>query len=142
MIEGKNTREVWDYRLSTASIYIDRRGGTWVCVIVSKSNPDYVEGAEPTEPLETYDTGIEAVEDDEYDTAKVAACYEWFKSVRDKYSHPNIEQLKPMAAKANKLMAEYAEITQGMDRIQAITCKEAILKLEEMNEFKCKEEGE
>jgi len=41
-IQGINIREVWDYRLSIASVFIDRRGGTWVCVVASKSNPDYV----------------------------------------------------------------------------------------------------
>ena len=64
MIEGKNIREVFDFRLSIASVFIDRRNGTWQCVIVSKNNPDHVEGAKPTPPLEIHDTGIKVIKGD------------------------------------------------------------------------------
>lgn len=113
MIKGINIKEVFDFRLSTASVFIDRRGGTWVCVVASKNNPDYVEGAKPAEPLETYDTGIEAVDGDEYDTEKVKVCFEWFKSIRDKYSLKDIEKRKSLVAKinaANQALADLGEV--------------------------------
>ena len=106
---SRNIREVWDYRLSTASVYIDRRGGTWVCVVVSKSNPDFVEGAEAAKPLETFDTEIEATKGDAFDDKKLDACFEWFKSIRDKYALPNIEKLKPDVKLINEANARLAK---------------------------------
>lgn len=106
-------RQVWDYRLSTASVYIDRRGGTWVCVVVSKDNPDYNDEGTPTPPLETHDTGIKATKDDAYDEDKLKACYKWFRSVRDKYALPNIEELKPLVADINKANATLAAAAAG-----------------------------
>lgn len=106
--EGKNILEVWDYRLSTACPMIDRSGGTWVVKIFAKDNLDYSEGAKPALPLETHDTGIQTKPNDAYDTAKVAKCYEWLLTVRDKYALPNIEELKPIVKKINKANAELA----------------------------------
>ena len=113
MIKGIDIKEVFDYRLSTASVFIDRRSGAWVCVVASKNNPDHVEGNEPAKPLETYDTGIKVTKGDAYDTAKIKVCFEWFLSIRDKYALPNIEELKPHVAKinaANKALADLGAV--------------------------------
>ena len=107
-IEGINIKEVWDFRLSKASVYIDRRGGSWVCVVISKNNPDYIEGKEVTPVLETYDTGIKATKNDLYDKEKLKVCFEWFKSVRDSYSLPNIEELKSIVSEINRLNEKLA----------------------------------
>jgi len=114
--EGVNIREVWDYRLSTAVPQIDRRAGTWVVKIFAKSNPDYDPSKPETmaKPLEVHDTGIEYVDGDEYDCEKLKICYEWLLSVRDKYALPNIEELKPAAAAANKANVELSEMCKGL----------------------------
>lgn len=110
-IQGVHIREVWDFRLSNATPLIDRRRGTWVAQIWAKNNPDYDPNDPSTlaEPLEEYDTGIPVEKGDERDCAKVAKCYEWFKSVRDKYARDDIEELKPHVAKINQANAELAK---------------------------------
>ena len=100
--------DVWDYRLSTAAPLIDRRSGTWVVQIWSKNNPDYDPAAGPARPLEEYDTGIPFVPGDEHDEEKISICYDWLLSVRDKYSRPDIEELKPVVARIRKAQAELA----------------------------------
>jgi hypothetical protein len=82
---------------------IDRRGGTWVVKIISKNNLDY-DPADPKTlamPLEEHDTGLAWEDGDEYDEAKLTVCYEWLRSVRDKYALPNIEELKPVVKAIN-----------------------------------------
>jgi len=109
--EGKEIREVWDFRLSTANPLIDTRSGTWIVHIYSNKNPDFTGKA--AQPLESYDTGIKSEVGDEYDSSKVSKCYEWLYSVRDKYSRKNIEELKPHVKKinaANKALAELGAI--------------------------------
>ncbi|MDC0637492.1 hypothetical protein OAP25_02205 [Flavobacteriaceae bacterium] len=108
MIEGINIREVWDFRLSRASVYIDRRGGSWMCVVISKDNPDYSECGEVTPVLETHDTGIKAAKNDLYDKEKLKVCFEWFKTIRDNYALPNIEELKPIVSEINRLNEKLA----------------------------------
>ena len=111
--QGIDIKEVWDYRLSSATPMIDRRGGTWVVHIYAKANADY-DPANPesiAQPLESFDTEIPAEKGDTWDVEKVKVCYEWLYSVRDKYSLPNIEQMKPHVAKinaANKALADLA----------------------------------
>ena len=103
-------RDVWDYRLSTASVMIDRISGTWVVKIISKNNPDY-DPAKPetlAKPLEVYDTGLPWEEGDEYDESKLTVCYDWLRTVRDKYALPNIEQLKPRVKAINEKNARQA----------------------------------
>ena len=103
-------RDVWDFRLSTASVMIDRRSGTWVVKIISKSNPDY-DPADPetlAKPLEEHDTGLAWEDGDEYDEEKLKVCYEWLRSVRDKYALPNIEELKPKVKAINEKNAKQA----------------------------------
>lgn len=111
--KGLNTNEVWDYRLSSAVPGINRKSGTWVAEIWSKNNLALAEGDAVASPLEYFDTGIEAVEGDEYDVKKVKACFEWFYSVRDNYSLEDIEQRKPLVAKinaANKALADLGAV--------------------------------
>ena len=119
MIEGKHILEVWDYRLSIAVPIIYREGKTWVVAVCSKVSPDYTEGGTPAEPLEIHDTGIPSEKGDAYDTTKVKVCYEWLLTVRDKYSLSNIEELKPLAAAANKANAELAEMCKNLTPAQA-----------------------
>ena len=113
MIENcENIREVWDYRLSTAVPTIYRDSGTWVVKIYAKENPDY-DPAKPealAQPLAEHDTGIEAVEGDEYDPDKLRPCFEWLLSVRDEYALDDIEELKPIVKKINEANAKMAEL--------------------------------
>jgi hypothetical protein len=101
--KGVDIREVWDFRLSTAVPQINREGGTWVVYIYAKDNADYIPGQPPVEPLDTYDTGIQSESGDQFDTKKIKVCYKWLYSQRDKYSKPNIENLKPHVAKINTI---------------------------------------
>ena len=112
MIEGVHIREVWDFRLSSAVPGIDTRSGTWVVSIYAKENPDYDPDNSATLalPLEIHDTGIKSVFGDEYDKAKVSVCFEWLKSVRDKYSLDNIEELKPLVKDVNEENAKLSEL--------------------------------
>ena len=112
-IVGINIKEVWDLSLSTASTLIVRESGTWVCQIWSKSNPDYVEDAEPAQPEETHDTGLPYVLNDEYDKEKLKVCFEWFKSRRDDYALPDIEKLKPKVAFSRIVEADLHEQLRG-----------------------------
>lgn len=110
--QGVDIKEVWDFRLSTAVPAIHNGGGTWVVEIWSKINPDY----DPTDPstlakpLEIFDTGIVTTEGDEHDAEKYKVCYEWLYSVRDKYSLPAIEEMKPHVAKINAANAALAQL--------------------------------
>ena len=99
--EGVDIREVWNFRLSTAVPTIHREGGTWVVHIHSK-----VDGGEP---LESHDTGIEAVSGDQFNKDNLIACYKWLYSVRDKYALEDIEERKPHVAQieeVNKILAQ------------------------------------
>ena len=116
---GVNIREVWDFRLSTAVPHIDTRGGTWVVNICSRNNPDSVDGKAVQAPLESFDTGIASEKGDSYDPAKVAACYDWLLSVRDKYSLDNIEELKPIVAKINAANARQVELAAALTAASA-----------------------
>ena len=112
--KGKNILEVWDYRLSSAVPILKNTGETWIVEIWSKKNPDYVEGKTVSKPLATFDTEIRCQEGDAYDAKKISACYNWLSTVRDKYSLPNIEKLKPIVAKINAARDELAaELSTG-----------------------------
>jgi hypothetical protein len=114
-LQGKNIREVWDFRLSRATPLIDRRSGTWVVHIYDKVNPDYDPKKPETEakPLESHDTKIPAVEGDQFDTAKVKVCYEWLLKVRDKYALEDIEERKPIVAEINAANEKLAQLGAG-----------------------------
>ncbi len=99
---GRNIREVWDFRLSTASPLIDRRGGTWVVQIwANEGSP---------QPLEEYDTGMPVEVNDQFDTKKLTVCYKWLLTVRDKYALPDIEERKPLVAQINAANAQLAQL--------------------------------
>lgn len=108
--EGKNINEVWDFRLSTAVPVILNSGETWIVQIHSKDNPDYDPNTPEAiaAPLEEYDTGIPCEVGDAQDPVKVAKCYEWLHSVRDKYARPDIEELKPLVKKVREAEAVLA----------------------------------
>lgn len=134
----ENIKEVWDYRLSTAVVMIDRSGGTWVVKIFSKNNPDY-DPAKPkytaAQPLEVFDTGIAWEENDEYDKDKLEVCFNWLLDVRDEYALSNIEELKPlvkMLDTANRNLAELEKNLTPAERNAWLTRARAS---EEMKEF-------
>lgn len=90
--------EVWDYRLSTAQPINYRGGcpgkeptGTWWATVVSQS--------ESNELLEAHDTGVDVVDGDLHDGGGLSACFNFYRTVRDKYSRDGIEDLKPEVAK-------------------------------------------
>ena len=113
---GRSILEVWDYRLSTAQP-LNYRGqlptlinGAWVLV----AHPNWVACVyakdERNEPLECHDTGSPVIDGDLHDGAGLDACFAFYRSVRDKYSRPDIEELKPDVA---KLRAEDAKAHQA-----------------------------
>ena len=73
--------------------------GVWALV----PNPNWVACVyakdERGEPLECHDTGSPVVDGDLHDGAGLDACFTFYRSVRDKYSRPDIEELKPAVAK-------------------------------------------
>lgn len=104
VIDGTDVRQVWDWRLSTAQPINFNNGETWVCKIIANDGSGV---------LEEHDTGIPTVKNgkrDFHDYEAVKACHEWAYSVRDKYSRPNIEELKPRVAEIN---AENARLAGG-----------------------------
>lgn len=107
--QGVDIKEVWDYRLSNAVPQIVRKE-TWIVEVWNKENTPCNPEDPSTfaKPLETYDTGIMVEAGDEHDTSKIKMCYTWLMSVRDKYSRPDIEELKPIVKKINDANAELA----------------------------------
>lgn len=104
--EGKCITEVWDYRLSVGIPQINRTGKTWVVYVFPKTYED----GQKVEPLISHDTGIKVEEGDTYDTAKVAKCYEWLYSIRDRYSLPDIEERKPHVVKIHEAINALAAL--------------------------------
>jgi hypothetical protein len=113
---GKDIKEVWDYRLSNACPFIERKG-TWVVHICAKSNKDF-NGNEYSKPLESHDTGIKTEINDANDYKKVAKCYEWLYSVRDKYSLPDIAKRKPLVSKINAANKAAAEVSEELAKMR------------------------
>ncbi len=135
-IKGVSTREVWDFRLSTASVRIVR-GKTWIVEIWSKTLPDHlpertvwdvdgetgenmpgtdrvVPATPPAEPLRVYDTKIPVEKGDSHDREKIKICLEWLEKQRDDFALPSIEELKPVVAEINRINAEMAEVQAGL----------------------------
>ena len=106
-IRGYNIKEVWDKKLSTAEPLIVRENGTWKCCVYDKGVSSV--------PLETHDTGLPHVTGDEYDCEKLKVCFEWFKSVRDKYADEKIEEMKPFLATIRQAEGELHEMN-AVDR--------------------------
>ena len=109
---GVDIKEVWDFRLSRAAPVIVRGKEFWEIQIWAKDNPAYDPEKPETlaKPLEVISTDIKVEPGDEYDTAKVAACYELMYKVRDNYSLPDIEERKPLVAKINAANAALADL--------------------------------
>jgi hypothetical protein len=133
--KGIDIREVWNFRLSRGVPQIDRSSGTWVVKIFAKDNPDYDPSKPETiaQPLEVHDTGIIAVEGDQYDPSKVIPCFDWLRSVRDKYSLPHIEMRKPVVAmieeanaEADRLNVEFHKAVADNNKEKALTMKVAL----------------
>lgn len=90
--------EVWDYRLSTAHPINYKGGlpggedtGTWHACVYSQGDGH--------ELLEHHDTGVPVERGGDADNEPgINACYEFYRSVRDKYSRDDIEELKPKVA--------------------------------------------
>lgn len=139
--KGENIREVWEYRLSTATPRIMRGLKTWIVEIWSQTLPDHipahtahdwkdgevvpgtarqVSATELPEPLAVFDTGIETGDDVMPSRETVAICYDWLRSVRDDYSRPDIEKLKPRVAAINKVQAEMAETQANLSHSEAV----------------------
>lgn len=94
--EGKSIREVWDWRLSRGMPILYNSGDTWIVKITANDGSGV---------LEEYDTGILTKDKngktDNHDAKAIAACYDWLRSVRDKYSRDHIELRKPVVALIN-----------------------------------------
>jgi len=103
-LKGIYLTEVWDERLSIGNPTLYNNGKTWIVEIMANNVDEH-----GVEPLETHDTGILCEKGDTLDYVKVAKCYEWLKSVRDKYSKPNIEELKPEVAQYRENQRKLAE---------------------------------
>jgi len=99
---SKSILEVWDYRLSIAAPLLYRGGApskkgngegsdNWVVCVYAQDDRNA--------PLEYHDTGLLPVEGDIHEGKGIDACYEFLRSVRDKYSRGDIEALKPLVAK-------------------------------------------
>ncbi len=91
-ILGVNTREVFDYMLSTVTPTTYNRGlkgKSWVIELNCQATGEL---------KESHDTGIPCEKGDSNDLEKRKKCFEWLKSVRDKYARPDIEELKPEVA--------------------------------------------
>jgi len=100
---GKETLEVWDFRLSIGSPILYANEDTWV-VRIWANDP----GDETRKLLEEYATEI-PTNGDVHDPEGISACYEWLYSVREKYSRDHVEERKPvcrMINAANKLATD------------------------------------
>lgn len=98
---GLDIREVWDWRLSTAQPILFNDKETWVIRIYANQAPDG-ESALLEEVVTDIPTDGGIVEGQ-------AACYPIIRDLRDKYSRPDIEELKPRVAEINAANAAIAE---------------------------------
>lgn len=123
MYEGKDIREVWNFRLSEGSPILYNNGKYWRAVIYAKKAPDgeSVILAEHTTDVPVADVTLEEGQ---------AACYKWLYSVRDKFALPGIELRKPVVAKIeaaneriNQLMTMAAQAEKNGDVQTAYTCR-------------------
>ena len=84
--KGVDIREVWDFRLSTGCPYLFNSGETWVIKIIANDGSGVLE-----EIVTDIPTG-DIIEGQQ-------KCYPILRDIRDKYSRPNIDELKePVAA--------------------------------------------
>lgn len=95
--KGEHIREVWDWRLSNACPMLFNGGETWVVKITANDGSGV---------LEEHDTGYPTGEYNPHDKKAVAKCYDWLRTVRDKYSRDHIELRKPVVALINEANRE------------------------------------
>jgi len=98
---AKHILEVWDFRLSKGSPILYDTGEYWRVVINANDGSGVL--AEHVTDVKT--TG------NVHDPVGIAACYDWLRSVRDKYSRDHIELRKPVAAMINMANAVAAQLT-------------------------------
>ncbi len=120
---SKSILEVWDYRLSLAQP-MNYKGlpkipgmdeelweaakDKWCAVVFSQG--------EKREALEIFNSGIKA-EVHHTDDDMPDSIYEFYRSVRDKYSRDNIEDLKPLVAKIRVLDAKRQKATDAYNAV-------------------------
>jgi len=105
--------QVWDYRLSSAQP-TNYRGMPKHLIPTNASKEQtqeflnnwvacVYENGEKNEPVEIFDTGIEFIAGNADNwNAGHEACFDFLLSVRDKYSLPDIEDLKPWVAEIRR----------------------------------------
>lgn len=119
----KSILEVWDYRLSTAQpmnykglpkipgmdekLWEDAKD-KWCGVIFSQD--------EKREALEIFNSGVKA-EVHHTDADMPDSIYEFYRSVRDKYSRENIEELKPHVAEIRALDVKRQKATDAYNAV-------------------------
>ena len=105
--KGVNIEEVWDYRLSNATPVLHNSGEFWRVDIHPVRDGT-------GEPLESHVTDIPCTKGDTHDPVKIAACYDWLRTVRDKYSRDDIDEIKPLIAKYRNAQAKlHAKLAAG-----------------------------
>lgn len=131
--KGEDIREVWDWRLSIGNPIQYNSGANWVVKIHANDGSGV---------LEEYDTGIKTVDEhgkrNSHDTKAVAKCYDWLRSVRDKYSRDHIGLRKPvvkMINDANRHINELYSAGKEAEANQAMRDHNARIKtaISEMN---------
>ncbi len=128
-MKQRHITEVWDYRLSTAQPInyrgglpgVDDKGepfeftGTWWACVYSQGDGNAM--------LECHDTGVDVKPGgDDKNPEGLDACYDFYRSVRDKYSRDDIEELKEKVADIRvhdklrqKATDAYNEVMKGKD---------------------------
>lgn len=104
-ILGINTREVFDHYLSTVTPTIYNSGKFWKIAL------DYKDGSGVAEAVET---NIPCEKGDGDDPKKLISCFEWIKSMRDKYALPNLDELKPKIAILRHINDDLHRFAEGI----------------------------
>jgi hypothetical protein len=106
--EGKDIREVWDWRLSRGNPVLYNDGDTWVIRVYANSAPDgeRVMLKEIVTEMPTVVNGVRDVNDH----AAIAKCYELLRAVRDEFSRDHIEDRKPVVKLINESNKEATRI--------------------------------
>lgn len=104
-------KEVWDYRLSTATPTLySLVGENWRVELYDKATGQIV-GA--------FDSGIPSTPEDPHNLEGMRPCYEWLLSVRDDFAYKNIEKLKPVVAEIERLRHAFLDAAEGLTVAQA-----------------------
>lgn len=93
--EGKDIREVWDWRLSQGNPILYCDGPTWIIKIWSNSGKGLLQKLDTNVPTKG---GLANYTDYE----AVAKCYKKLYAVRDRWSRKNVDKLKPVVAEINR----------------------------------------